>query len=208
MPAVNIESRRYFSVDKDTKRVKTKADKQVFLYDAYEGNLKRIVFKPAEGEFSPSFQFIFDNNDGVEEVFQMGAKANYCHSVIGSLANNEPTFPIRLSPKEQSYTNRQGVEKKSLTMYVNDGAGEMIKFQDGFYDSLPAVEYIDVGGQKVANKKDRIEAIKALAEQVSAKYTIAHAERFPKDAPSPATASQPVDAADLELDSDDDDLPF
>jgi len=205
MPVGNSKKRIYYSVSKDTAKIKTKNGDNVLEYDYLEGRLKSVQYQPAENingtKIGARFVFIF--SDGLqEEVFQAGVGASYIHFILGALDANEAIKnSIKLSPYLRTIVNKSTNESRvgiAMSVWNNN---KMLRYGDDFYNSLAEIKQINVSGELHFDKTDRINQIRTIAEKVNAKYTMAWSQ-------SEKGISNQTSSVDQERFDDDDDTEF
>jgi len=209
MPVGHHTPRNYYSVGKDTGKItrKDRSTGELHEFDYIEGFLKEIKYR-SDSDYGDKFQFIFTDRTGqAEDIFQAGSEASYIHAIIGSLSNNEPPEGmIRFSPYLKTVN-----DKEYINMVAYDqtkGKDGMMRFAENFPDSLPEIQKVKNGNKIIYMKGERVEFIRKLAEQTSAKYYAKWVELTAGAGPSKPAESQ-IQAEDGQiLDTEGDDLPF
>lgn len=212
MPVGKLKKRLYYSVSKDTGKIKHKVGDQAYEYDYLEGRLKSVQYMPPETfngtKIAARFLFIFSDGEQ-EEVFQAGVGASYIHFILGALeANPAVKGTMKLSPYLRDITYKStGEVRKGISMSIWVG-NEMLRYAEDFYDTLAPIKEVTISGEKQFDKTDRINQVRTIAERVNAKYAIAWNEQENSIHGSTEQVKPENKAEDFIIEDDDDDLPF
>ncbi|HYF04009.1 MAG TPA: hypothetical protein VEC36_11565 [Patescibacteria group bacterium] len=182
MPVGQFQSmkRSYFSIDKDTGKVKSK-DKNgaVQLHDYIEGVLVGIVFEEGEYEGRPSNKYAlsFANRDGSEvDILRMGEDANTAYDTLNRLSSIDGRIGwVRLTPYFSEF-NGKNITHMSVR---HNGEKLLAKFRP---DDIPKVTTVKVGKQEVMDKSDKQEFFqklyRALREKLSNESAAGEMEKY------------------------------
>lgn len=185
--------------------VTTKGDtRYYFIYDFIEGHVTNFSTREEEiaGKQKLKFQ-IHMNDNGESYIVKMDVDSSYFRMFCSVLPNIDWNYPVRLIPRMKE---ENGVKKSSLIV-VNKDTPMKFAFTKDNPNGKPEVTF-------TKNKKgeivdiDREEELQFFFKLIEkAKQSLVH-PAVAQPAPSALNTSAPVQESELDVEMEDDDLPF
>ncbi len=179
MPVGNKPPTNYYSIGKDTGKIRYKKGNDEYLYDFIEGRLVRLelIEDEFEGEPSNKYHLHLANEDGTAtDILQVGESSSAARGILMSLiCIDGPIQHIRIAPYQKDHEGR---------VYTNvwfEHNGNTVDWKESITSKIPDVERIATkSGKEFTDDADRRQFYRRIAIELKKRLGQAQSDPIPQ----------------------------